>query len=861
MINLGSAVGYLLLDTTSFSDGIKKSIDQLAVFKKEGATATDKLTGLGSALTGAGKTLTKNVTTPLVGLGTLATKASIDFESAFTGVRKTVDATEDEFAALSKGIKDMSGVMPQSASEIAGVMEVAGQLGVRGTDNLLQFTKTMVMLGDATNLSSEEAATSIARVMNIMGTSGEDVSRFGATIVDLGNNFATTESEIVSMTNRLAAGGKLAGLTEPEIMALATAMSSVGIEAEAGGTAMTQTFNEIEMAVANGGDTLAEFARVSGMSAEEFSSAWKTSPITAIQAFITGLGKLDEQGESAVLVLDDLGLKGIRQSNMLKSLGLASDLLADSIDTANNAWEENTALVNEAETRYGTTESKLAMLRNSTQNLAASFGELLTPMLDSLNQLLRSLIDWLSGLSDKQKKAIVDILKIVATIGPVLLILGKTVTTVVKVIEIVGKVRGVISKLIPILRALWALLSANPVGIIVAAIAALVAGFIYLWNNCEGFRQFWIDLCEDIKKVFKDVVDWIVGAFNDVGEFFSSIGEWISTAFNDIVKFFKELPGKIGTWLSDTWKSISEWFSKLPENIAYWLGYLVGTIVTWWKETDQKVEEWFTELFTSIGEWISNAYDDVVTFFSELPRKLWDWLTGIAGDIRKWGSDTLNSIVNWFTTTWENITTFLSELPGKVWEWLKETFNKVVEWGSNIWTKAREIISTFINRIVDGLRSLPGKFKEWFTSAINYLRTLPSQMLQLGKNIFNGLWDGLKSIWNKLTGWIDGVVGKIRSLFGKAREGYNDATRSTYSVRGHYASGLDYVPRDMNVRVHQGEAILTKEENANRVSSGSVFGNVVINIDGAKYNDEESLARAVSEELQILTERKGMVWK
>lgn len=773
MINLGSAVGYLLLDTTSFSDGIKKSIDQLAVFKKEGATATDKLTGLGSALTGAGKTLTKNVTTPLVGLGTLATKASIDFESAFTGVRKTVDATEDEFAALSKGIKDMSGVMPQSASEIAGVMEVAGQLGVRGTDNLLQFTKTMVMLGDATNLSSEEAATSIARVMNIMGTSGEDVSRFGATIVDLGNNFATTESEIVSMTNRLAAGGKLAGLTEPEIMALATAMSSVGIEAEAGGTAMTQTFNEIEKAVANGGDTLAEFSRVSGMSAEEFSSAWKTSPITAIQAFITGLGKLDEQGESAVLVLDDLGLKGIRQSNMLKSLGLASDLLADSIDTANNAWEENTALVNEAETRYGTTESKLAMLRNSTQNLAASFGELLTPMLDSLNQLLQSLIRWLSGLSDKQKQVIVDILKIVATIGPVLLILGKLVKTVISVINIINTLKKVILVLKPAIAALNAVLAANPIGIIIMAVAALVAAFIYLWNNCEGFRKFWINLGKDIKKVFKDVIDWIVNAFNDVVDFFSSIGEWIS----------------------------------------------------------------------------------------ELPGKLWDWLTEIYNNIRNWGSDTLNNIVDWFTTTWENITTFLSELPGKVWEWLKETFNKVVEWGSNIWTKAREIISTFINRIVDGLKSLPGKFKEWFTSAINYLKTLPSQMLQIGKNIFNGLWDGLKSIWNKLTGWIDGVVGKIKSLFGKAREGYNDATRSTYSVRGSYASGLDYVPRDMNVRVHQGEAILTKEENANRASSGSVFGNVVINIDGAKYNDEESLARAVSEELQILTERKGMVWR
>ena len=136
MINLGSAVGYLLLDTTSFKDGIKGALSQLDVFKREGATVADKLTGLGSSFTSAGKTLTKNVTVPLVGLGTAATKAAVDFESAFTGVRKTVDATEEEFAALSKGIKEMSGVMPQSASEIAGVMEVAGQLGVRGTDNL-----------------------------------------------------------------------------------------------------------------------------------------------------------------------------------------------------------------------------------------------------------------------------------------------------------------------------------------------------------------------------------------------------------------------------------------------------------------------------------------------------------------------------------------------------------------------------------------------------------------------------------------------------------------------------------------------------------------------------------------------------
>lgn len=772
MINLGSAVGYLLLDTTSFKDGIKGALSQLDVFKREGATVTDKLTGLGSSFTSAGKTLTKNVTVPIVGLGTVATKAAVDFESAFTGVRKTVDATEEEFDALSKGIKEMSGTMPQSASEIAGVMEVAGQLGVRGTDSLLQFTKTMVMLGDATNLSSEDAATSIARVMNIMGTSSEDVSRFGATIVDLGNNFATTESEIVEMTNRLAAGGKLAGLTEPELMALATAMSSVGIEAEAGGTAMTQTFNEIEKAVATGGEKLAEFARVSGMTSKEFATAWETSPITAIQSFITGLGKLDESGESAVLVLDNLGLTGIRQSNMLKSLGLASDLLADSIDTANKAWEENTALVNEAETRYGTTESKLAMLRNNAQNLAASFGELLTPMLDSLNQLLQKVIGWLSSLTDKQKQVIIDILKIIAVVGPVLLILGKVVGFVTQIITILPKLQTLFA-------GLNAIMAANPIVLIITAIAALVAAFIYLWNNCEEFRQFWIDLWEGIKAVFNAVVDWF------------------DQAIQDVISFFKNLPTKIGQFLDE----VVNWFATLPERIAYWLGFAIGTVVQWTTDTWNHLKEAIPQIISDIGTWFS-------------------------------------------------------ELPGKVWEWLVETFNRIVQWGVDTYNKAKETIKNFIGSIVEGLKGLPGKFREWFNKVINFLRTLPKRMLKIGKDILNGLWNGLKSVWEDIRGWIDGVVQKIKGLFGAAKEGYKDATSG---VKGSYASGLDYVPRDMTVKVHEGEAILTKEQNANRTGS-SLFGVVNINIEGAKYSDDQSLAKAVAFELQNLADRRANAW-
>lgn len=307
-------------------------------------------------------------------------QASMDFESAITGVAKTTDLTDEELAAMSDSIKALSTEIPATTEEIAAVAEAAGQLDIQ-KDALLDFTEIMTMLGTATNMTADEAATSLARFANITGMATDNYGRLGSVIVDLGNNFATTESEIVAMGTRLAAAGKLAGLTEPEIMALAAAMSSVGIEAEAGGTAMTQTLNAIEKAVAKGGDDLSEFARIAGMSSEEFSSAWKNDAMSALTSFIGGLGKLDEQGESTVLVLEGLGLTGIRQSNMLKALGLAADQMTGAVNTANTAWQQNTALTNEANKRYATAQSRLTMMQNAYNNLKVAIGDAYTPAL------------------------------------------------------------------------------------------------------------------------------------------------------------------------------------------------------------------------------------------------------------------------------------------------------------------------------------------------------------------------------------------------------------------------------------------------------------------------------------------------
>lgn len=494
---------------------------EMSVFTRMGSAMTNfgnTLQSVGGKMTGLGNTMTVGVTAPIVaGVGAVV-KSAMSWESAFAGVKKTNDEVVDSngnvvysYADLESGLRGLTAQLPASHEEIAGVAEAAGQLGIKSQD-VVSFTKTMIDMGESTNLSAEDAASAIAKIANITGLTSDEYQRFGSSVVALGNNFATTESDIVSMANRLAASGTLAGLTNQEILGLATAMSSVGIEAEAGGTAMTQTLAAIESAVAAGGEDLQKFATVAGESAQEFADKWKNHPIEAIQDFIRGLGKLDEKGESATMVLDDMQLSGVRQSNMLKSLALAADTMTGAVDLSNRAWSENTALTNEASTRYETTESKLRMLKNQVVDMAIDFGG---PFVDALKNGLEAskpLIQTLSDMAKKfnelspaQQQHIMKWLAISAAAGPALSILGKLTTGLGSMFKVFGSVNSGIGKLVgklaPMASGLTGVGSAavgatgaasnfggavgllsNPLGLVVGGAAALAGGLVVLAN-------------------------------------------------------------------------------------------------------------------------------------------------------------------------------------------------------------------------------------------------------------------------------------------------------------------------------------------------------------------------------------------
>lgn len=449
LIGAKSAMLETAAQVAELQNRLRALATETSVFTRFGKAAErigGKMKSFGDSVAGVGAAFTRGVTAPIVAGAGYAIKAAVDYESAFAGVKKTVDETATvSYAKLSQGIRQMAKELPASAVEIAHVAEAAGQLGVK-TGDILSFSRTMIDLGESTNLSAEEAATSIAKIANITGLASSEYSRFGSAVVALGNNFATTERDIVAMTNRIAASGKLAGLTNQEMLALATAMSSVGIEAEAGGTAMTQSLSAIERAVASGGDNLNKFAQIANMSSADFARAWKEKPIVALQEFIKGLGQLDKKGESATKVLDELGLSGIRQSNMLKSLGLASETLGKALGISNKAWKENTALTDEANKRYETTESKLKMLKNEVNDVAIEFGG---PLVDALRngleagkpiiQMAADLAKQFNSLDKEQQQQIIKWGLIAAAAGPALSILDKGIGVIGGTIQAIGK--------------------------------------------------------------------------------------------------------------------------------------------------------------------------------------------------------------------------------------------------------------------------------------------------------------------------------------------------------------------------------------------------------------------------------------
>lgn len=475
----------------------------------------DKAHGASEAVSQFGGKLTRTVTTPILAAGAAAAKAGIDYEDAFAGVRKTVSVTSGDaeafFAKLSDSVIDMSKRLATGAADISEVMAIAGQLGIEN-DELESFTETIIRLGMSTNIAGEEAAAAMAKFANITGMAQNKFSNMGATLVDLGNNFATTEADVMEMAVRIGAAGKQVGLTEPQILGFSAALSSLGLESEAGGSAFSKALRKMETAVATGSSALGDFARVAGMTSEQFAQMWKNNPAEAFQAFIVGLGRMNDEGVGAIATLDEIGITELRLSDTLLRSANATDLISDALARANVAWEENTALMTESDTRLQTTASKLTNIKNSLIAVGIEFADTMAPEIETVVKGLGDAVKWFGSLDDTTRQNIVTWGLYAAAIGPALKAIGKIGTTVTGAIGTIGKLSQRIGEAGAAFKAtgsaataLTTLLGSG--GMLVAGIAAAVAAIGALIIHFKKLEDAKPDLSIDKSEIESYKID------------------------------------------------------------------------------------------------------------------------------------------------------------------------------------------------------------------------------------------------------------------------------------------------------------------------------------------------------------------
>lgn len=748
-----------IVETEQALEALEQQASQSAVaLQKIGATG-EKLQSVGASIESVGKKFLP-VTATVTALGTAAVKSAVDFESAFAGVTKTVDGTETQLESIRQGILKLSQSTASSATDIAAVAEAAGQLGVK-TEDILQFTETMVRLGDSTNISADEAATAIAKLFNITGTGMNQVDNFGAALVALGNNAATTENDIMNMTTRIAASATQVGMTEQQMLALATSLSSVGLEAEAGGTAISTVITNIDKTVSTNSDSLATWAKTAGMSADEFKAAWEQDAYGALQTVVSGMGDASANGENLNILLDELGITGIRTSDTMKRLSNASEMMGEMTGIANQAWAENTALTEESNKRYETTAAKLSQLKATLTEVGITFGELLLPYVQSAMELLKGLFSWLNSLDEGTKKIIITIALVAAAIGPVLIFVGKIVSSIGTLMTVIPQIAAAFSgvatflsgTLVPaitgvitfitgtVIPAIGAVVAA--IGIVPIVIGAVIAIIILLWNKCEWFRDAVTAIWEAIKTA-------AVTVWNALGEFLTGLWEGIVSAgqaiWNGLASFF-----------SDVWEGIKTVVSTVLQ--------VISTLITIQFEIYKTI---ITTVMTVIKTVITTVWNAISAFINTVVTRIQTFLTAAWNTIKVVITTAVTAVQTVVTTIWNIISSVIQTVMNTIQSIISSVWNGIQSVVSTVLNAIRTAVTTAFNAVVNGIKgamtNVYNIVVNGFNNAVGFIKGMASSAFQWGADIIEGIVNGIKSCIGKIKDAVGNVAETIRSF-------------------------------------------------------------------------------------------------
>lgn len=713
-INVGQAIGYLDLDTSGFQRGFRSALQDLRAFNDNSATATTKLGALGSAFQSVGSSMTKNLTVPIAGAGVAVAGVAAKFESAMSEVAAISGASGDEFQALTDKAQEMGATTKFSASESAAALKYMAMAGW-DTEAMLNGINGVMQLAAASGEDLASTSDIVTDAMTAFGLSADQSTRFADVLAQTANR-SNTSVALMGETFKYVApvAGALGYSIEDTSVAIGL-MANSGIKGSQAGTSLKNVLTNL----AKPTDQVQSYMDKLNISLTD--SAGNVKPLNQLlNEMRDGFNGLTEaeKAEYAAGIAGKEGMSGLLA--IVNSSQTDFDNLTEAINNSSGAAQ------NVADVMMDNLGGQLTILKSTLEGIAISFGNALLPAVKKVVESLQDFLTWLNGLTDGQKQLVVTIATVVAAIGPVLLILGKLITSVTNIIKVVNLLK-------PAFAALNAIMAANPVGIIIVAIAGLVAALVTLYNKNETFRNFVNTAWAQIKEVISGVVNALVTFFTvTIPGAIDAVVAWFQTLADNVSNFFTVvIPEKIN--------ELVQWFTGLPERIGYAIGFAIGTLANWVVSLAEKAAE--------VGPQVIDA---IVNFFSQLPGKIWDFLVQTATNFANWVVQAKETALTVGPQIVDTVVNFFLQLPGRIWNALLNAIAKIKQWGSDIISWARTAIPNVISTIISFFEELPGK------------------MLEIGKNLLTGLADGISSA-------VGAVVDKVKSVAGSILNGFKNA--------------------------------------------------------------------------------------
>lgn len=776
------SVEALLKATDSgFVKTFKDAQDAVKTFEKNSNSMT---TAVGKVMQGTGAAMTKYITTPLIGVGVAAAKVGGDFEAQMSRVKAISGATGDTFEQMKQQAIDLGAKTAFSAKESAAGMENLASAGFSAQE----IMKAMPGLLDLAAVSGGDVALASENTATALRGFGLEASEAGHVADVFARAAADTNAEVGDMGEALKYVAPVAnsmGISLEETAAAIGIMSDAGIKGSQAGTTLRGALSRLARPTKAMQDTMDNLG-VSFYDADGKMKPLKTQVELLKKAFE---GLTPEQQQNALVTL--YGQESLSGMMALidkgpDSLGKLTKSLKDSDGAADNM----------ARTMQDNMNSSIEQMFGAFESAAIVIQKILAPTIKKVADAISGLVEKFVSAPESTQKLVVAIGAIAIAIGPVLYALGM----LVKAFQTMKVGLGVLGNGISLFKKLGSAIGflTSPVGLVIAAVALLVVGFIYLWNTSEDFRNFWIGLWEGIKSAVSSAVEWIQNAWKSTGEWFNNLWKSIKEGADNVWTTIQEAPGKAADWIKNKWTETKEFFSSIWDGIkeaasSAWEGIvnILAPYVIAIKNVFQPMIDFFTNLWSQIGSIAGSAWEIIKTAVMGPILLLIDLITGNFNQLKEdasmlWTTLTTNIqniittfvdiVVGYYTSLkdtviniWNVLTSTIKDVWNSFTTWIKETTNNIVNSIKQGWNNLKQGTIDLFNNMIQGAKDLWNSFKAWF---INLVIGTKDNIIQGWENLkqgtidtFNNLVSGAQEVWDNLVNAVSDTVDRVTGWF------------------------------------------------------------------------------------------------